>query len=135
MTDSAERYAFRVRRHNEPSDPTALVSADRLVVVVSGDVDLATAPSLRQALESAIDVHPDVCCDLREVTFFSAAGISALVYARQRADRAGSRFHIRGARGITRRILRITGLEMVLSALQVGDAESMANPDGEPVGQ
>jgi anti-anti-sigma factor len=55
------------------------------------------------------------CCDLSEVTFFGAAGINALVIAHERAARAGSRLLIRGAHGITRRVLQITGLEDLLS--------------------
>lgn len=84
-------------------------------VVAEGDVDLDTAPLLGAALITAVDGNPHVRCDLRRVTFFSAAGINALVAGHRRAVENGSRLEVRGAQGITRRLLRLTGLESLLS--------------------
>jgi anti-anti-sigma factor len=86
---------------------------DQLAVIVVGDVDLATAPLLEAALLDATDGHRRVCCDLRYVTFFGAAGVSALVAAHHRAVRTGSRLSVRGAHGNTRRILRFSGGERI----------------------
>lgn len=105
---------FFVARFTEPSNPSASGSADRLVVVPVGYVDMDTAPVLGSALVNAIDSHPEVCCDLAAVSFFSAAGLHVLLAARRQAGRGGSRFSIRGAHGITRRVLRITQVERLL---------------------
>lgn len=105
---------FQVARFNEPTDLSAAIPADRMVVAPVGYVDMATAPRLATALFNAIDSHPEVCCDLTGVRFFSAAGVHVLLLARDRAARAGSRFSIRGASGITQRVLRITGAERLL---------------------
>jgi anti-anti-sigma factor len=83
-------------------------------VIAAGDVDLDTAPLLHAALITAVDRHRRVRCDLSGVTFFSAAGVSALLAGRRRAGENGSRLEVRGAHGITRRVLEITGLETLL---------------------
>ncbi|MFG1654565.1 STAS domain-containing protein [Micromonospora sp. NPDC049275] len=117
---------FSVRRYTEPTDSSAAFSADRLIVAPAGYVDMDTAPLLAAALHNALDSHPDVCCDLAAVDFFSAAGVHVLLLAGDRAKRGGSRFSIRGAAGITRRVLRITQVEHLFATLD-GPAEA---PDG-----
>ncbi|MCF0091450.1 hypothetical protein B0E54_00257 [Micromonospora sp. MH99] len=108
--DAPER-PFSVARHTEPVNSSAAFSADRLIVAPAGYVDMDTAPLLGAALTNALDSHPDVCCDLAAVDFFSAAGVHVLLLAADRAKRSGSRFSVRGAGGITRRVLRITQVE------------------------
>jgi anti-anti-sigma factor len=112
---------FLVTCYTEPVDASVSVSADRLVVVPAGYVDMDTAPVLESALVDAVDSHPEVCCDLAAVRFFSAAGVHVLLTARGRAGRSGSRFSVRGAYGITRRVLRITQVDRLL-----------VNPDRSP---
>ncbi|MGW4465059.1 STAS domain-containing protein [Micromonospora sp. NPDC004704] len=80
----------------------------------AGEVDLATAPLLQEVLLSAVERHPQVCCDLGKVTFFGAAGVTALLVAHNRALQLGSRLTVRGAHGVTRRVLHLTGLERIL---------------------
>ncbi|MET8041201.1 STAS domain-containing protein [Micromonospora sp. NPDC005215] len=106
--------SFHVVRFTEPTDLAATISADRMVVAPVGYVDMDTAPRLATALFNAIDSHPEVCCDLTGVGFFSAAGVHALLLARDRAEQVGSRFSVRGASGVTLRVLRITGVEPLL---------------------
>ncbi|WP_196205625.1 STAS domain-containing protein [Plantactinospora alkalitolerans] len=109
---------FFVARYIERTNPSASISADRLVVVPAGYVDMDTAPVLESALVNAVDSHPEVCCDLAAAGFFSAAGIGVLLVAHDRAGRSGSRFSIRGAHGITRRVLRITQVDRLLVDLR-----------------
>ncbi|MFI6254577.1 STAS domain-containing protein [Micromonospora zamorensis] len=111
--DSSE-VSFHVARFTEPTDLSAAISADRMVVAPVGYVDMDTAPRLATALFNAVDSHPEVCCDLTGVGFFSAAGVHALLLARDRAEQVGSRFSVRGASGVTLRVLRITGAEPLL---------------------
>ncbi|MFG1842726.1 STAS domain-containing protein [Micromonospora sp. NPDC049175] len=101
-------------RFTEPIDLSATISADRMVVAPVGYVDMDTAPRLATALFNAVDSHPEVCCDLTGVGFFSAAGVHVLLLALDRAERVGSRFTIRGASGVTMRVLRITGVAPLL---------------------
>jgi anti-anti-sigma factor len=92
----------------------ALVGAGAVapvVVSVAGEVDMNTAPLLQAALIDAVDRHSVVCCDLCDVTFFAAAGVTALIAAHDRAYHAGCRLMIRGAHGITQRVLHLSGIQ------------------------
>jgi anti-anti-sigma factor len=85
-----------------------------LVVDAAGEVDLDTAPLLRAALLDAVERRSAVCCDLSDVAFFSAAGVAALVAAYRRARETGAHLTVRGAYGVTARVLKITGTEQLL---------------------
>ncbi|NYF59987.1 STAS domain-containing protein [Micromonospora purpureochromogenes] len=85
------------------------------VVNATGEIDLETAPALSAALTAAVQHDSWVCCDLSGVTFCCAAGVSVLLEAAHEAARVGHRFHVRGAHGVTARVLHITGAEGFLS--------------------
>jgi anti-anti-sigma factor len=110
VTDGSGKPILTVTVDVQPAS-----TVEPLTVSADGDVDLDTAPLLRAALVAAVGRHPHVCCDLRGVTFFGAAGINALVAGRRRAIEIGSRLEVRGAEGMTRRVLELTGLEFLLS--------------------
>jgi len=57
------------------------------IVLAQGDIDLCTAPSLRQALESACAGRKEpgtVGVDMRQVPFIDSAGLALLVEIRKR---------------------------------------------------
>ncbi|MGN9811355.1 STAS domain-containing protein [Micromonospora sp. BQ11] len=88
---------------------------DIRVVRPIGEIDLETAPALGVALAAAVQRHPRVCCDLSGVSFCCAAGVNVLLEAAYAAARAGHHLHVCGARGLTARVLHITGADGVLS--------------------
>jgi anti-sigma B factor antagonist len=53
------------------------------VVVASGEIDLTTAPGLRQALQAASHDAALVMLDLTLVTFIDSTGLAALLDANQ----------------------------------------------------
>jgi anti-sigma B factor antagonist len=59
------------------------------VLTISGELDHHTAPRLRQALEG-LPVGEGVMLDLRELAYCDSSGITVLVSAQQRAERANS---------------------------------------------
>ena len=77
------------------------------VVVVGGEVDMATAPQLDAALAT---VEGDVVVDLAAVTFLDSSGIGVLVKAAQRASAAGHVLRTRAERDNVWRTLQITSL-------------------------
>jgi anti-anti-sigma factor len=79
-----------------------------LIVAIEGEVDLDTAPLVQDALLRALDGTDAVCCDLSRVTFFGAAGVRALFAAGEYAVGRGRTFGVRGAHGVTRRVLTLT---------------------------
>ena len=86
---------------------------DRPVVQVAGEIDVATAPELRQELTrlagggaGAIEV------DLDGVSFLDSSGLGVLLGAHKRLVAAGGQgIRITGARDTVRRVLEITGLD------------------------
>jgi anti-sigma B factor antagonist len=82
-----------------------------IVIAVSGDVDLATAPELRAACESAIAAAPDVVrLDLGELTFLDSSGISVLVKTQQDLESQGGSLVLHRLDDRTRRVLAVAGL-------------------------
>jgi anti-anti-sigma factor len=84
-----------------------------VVVQVRGEVDSYTEPLLRACLRSHTTrpAVTDLVVDLRKVTFLGAAGIAALLWARDACQARGIRFTVRA--GTQRRVLRpleLTGL-------------------------
>jgi anti-sigma B factor antagonist len=70
-----------------PQEPSLDVTAsgapgDPVRIVVSGEVDIATAPALREALEEAINGSShDVELDLGECAFVDSTGLQVIVLA------------------------------------------------------
>jgi anti-anti-sigma factor len=100
----------------EPALHAEVVRDDDLAVIltVSGEIDLATAPSLAAALDeieaaSGRSVH----LDLAEVTFLDSSGISVLVNCRRRLEDAGGGLVLHRATPTVRRVLEISGLGAV----------------------
>ena len=118
MTGLTEAPLLTVSVRPEAGDDR---SAGMLVVAAAGEVDLDTVALLRTTLLDAVARHAVVCCDLSEVTFFSAVGVTALVNARDEAARRASRLLVRGPRGVTRRVLHICGLDNVVRGHRSAD--------------
>ncbi|BCB75970.1 hypothetical protein Pflav_023800 [Phytohabitans flavus] len=77
-----------------PAPAALLVSAVRdrrgMRLVVAGDVDVISAWQFREYLAGALDTTPaSLTVDLGGVTFLDSTGLSALVYAHQRARHEG----------------------------------------------
>jgi anti-sigma B factor antagonist len=87
---------------------------DVVILTVSGEIDLATAPSLAAALDD-IEVGSGrrVHLDLADVTFLDSSGISVLVECRQRLEDGGAVLVLHRATPTVRRVLEISGLEAV----------------------
>jgi anti-anti-sigma factor len=78
-------------------------------VHVAGDLDLAAAPRLVEALR---DLEPQACLivlDLREITFLDTAGVHAIVDASIGARRDGRRLLLVGDSAWVQRVFALTG--------------------------
>jgi anti-sigma B factor antagonist len=66
------------------------VPPSAVVITVRGEVDLVTSPLLRDRLLAHLhDTAPQMIVDLTKVGFLGAAGLTALLTARQAATAAG----------------------------------------------
>jgi len=88
----------------------ALTCGPITVVELSGDVDMSTAHLITELATRVCERHPSqVILDMTEVSFFCAAGITALLHARNTIKDAGGKLLLRHPSTITMRILTATG--------------------------
>jgi anti-anti-sigma factor len=83
---------------------------DAVVLTVTGEVDMATAPALEESIKSALERTPDVLVvDLSGVGFLASAGMSVLIGGNQQVgDR--TRFRLVAAGSATLRPMELTGI-------------------------
>ncbi|MEU8799085.1 STAS domain-containing protein [Spirillospora sp. NPDC048819] len=90
--------------------------AEDTVIAISGELDIASTPALRERLHTALrDTGPYVVIDLSGVTFCDASGLALLVDARRRTEPKGTTVVLAGPRPQMARLLRLTGLARVFT--------------------
>ena len=87
-----------------------------VTVKISGDIDLATADKVGDALAAALGSSANVRVDLSGVTFLDSTGIRALVQAYRLASSKGGSLHVFGAKHWVAKVLDVTGVGPLLSA-------------------
>lgn len=92
-----------------------VADGDRVTVKVAGDIDLASADKLTEALEKAVAVASEVCVDLSQVTFLDSTGIRSLVQAYRSAQSQGGILYVDGARQWVAKVLDVTGVGPLLA--------------------
>jgi anti-sigma B factor antagonist len=81
-------------------------------LVVSGEVDLATAPRfLDQLIAVAAEAHSPALVDLSAVTFLDSSGLTALVDARRSFEDTDVSLVLVNPSPACRRVLEITGID------------------------
>ncbi len=86
------------------------------VVVVHGEIDVATSPQLRSELNALLARGArEITLEFTDVSFVDSSGLGVLVgtYKRLREDGEGS-IRIVGAQASVRKVFEITGLESAL---------------------
>jgi anti-sigma B factor antagonist len=92
-----------------------VVPGDTPMVLVRGEVDVATSPRLRSTLSTLL-THgaTSLTLDFSGVSFIDSSGLGVLVGALKRVQEASDgRVQIVGATEFVRKIFQITGLESV----------------------
>jgi anti-sigma B factor antagonist len=82
-----------------------------LVVRAVGDVDLASAPVLKETIAAAWAPPQALIVDATEVGFIDSTGLGVLVAAVQRARDEGGQVAIAVSADRVRKVLAITGLD------------------------
>jgi anti-sigma B factor antagonist len=95
------------------------------VVVVAGEIDLATAPMLDDAISA---ISGAVVLDLSGVTFMDSSGVRVLVRHRQTREASGDRFDLVAVSRPVRRVLEMAG---ILGFLDVADVTADESPERE----
>ena len=87
----------------------------RVVLAVSGEVDLASVNALQEALDHAAQTQSgDVWIDLTDVEFIDSTGLTALVVAHRLLDAPIRRISLICPVGPVRRALEIAGINRVM---------------------
>jgi anti-sigma B factor antagonist len=92
-----------------------------VTVHVQGELDLATAPRIRECLYDALTLRPThLVVDLAECPFFDAIGINLLLDVHRHAWRQQARLRLRGCSERHMRLLALMGLHDVFEIEESG---------------
>jgi anti-sigma B factor antagonist len=100
----------------EPASVHTHTDGESPVVVVTGEIDMATAPMLARELSAAIETGVEaVVLDLTEVTFFDSSGLRVAIVAHRDLGDKGRRLAVVcDPEGHVRRTFALAGLADVL---------------------
>jgi len=94
-----------------PFDLSVTEEPDTVVITVSGELDLATAPQLREACAKAVlGTAGTVRIDVGALTFLDSSGISVLVEAHRDLDARNASLVLHRVGDRTQRVLDVAGL-------------------------
>jgi anti-anti-sigma factor len=104
----------------------------RSVLKLAGELDLCSVDDLRKAVETVLEQRDpqSLTMDLSALTFADCAGLSALLWARNRLAERGHALVITDSQPIVRRLLALTGVAMYLG-LSTSNGEA-ARPAVDP---
>jgi len=104
---------------------TARQSTDRVVLTVTGDVDLAAHARFEADVDQAWDGTTDLVIDCSGVEFLDSMGLRVLVQCRQVAVDNGREFALAGPSEAVVRVLELAGVRSLFSVVEaVPDAEA-----------
>jgi anti-sigma B factor antagonist len=83
----------------------------RIVVKLEGELDMANAPLLQNAIESAeLAAAKTVVLDLQGLTFLDSTGLRIILAAREQCWRRGQEFAVTPGSQQVQRLLSVTGV-------------------------
>lgn len=106
-----------------------------VVIAVSGEVDMATGPSLRDDILAAFAAgNHRIVLDLSAVTFMDSSGLGALLGSHRRARLMEGEIKLAAPSSRVQEILRLTNLDRVFDvhptvAEATGDGDEVVQPE------
>ncbi len=91
------------------------ISGDKLQLNLHGKVDAVSSPELQNEVLKAFQKCPNVILNFADVPYISSAGLRALLIGQKTAASKGGKFLIINASDSVMEVLRVTGLQKVLS--------------------
>ncbi len=92
-----------------------LTGAEPVQVLVSGEIDLATAGQITAAL-AELTGH-DVIVDLSQVAFIDSSGLSSLIVAHKNITAAGGTLMLRNPSPTAATLLALTAIDTVIEVI------------------
>jgi anti-sigma B factor antagonist len=100
------------------------------IIEVGGEIDVYTAPRLRESIVSAIDAgHRRLIVDVEQVEFLDSTGLGVLVGALKRVRADGGSLDIVCTHERILKIFEITGLDKVFGLHSTVDAAVQAHDE------
>jgi anti-sigma B factor antagonist len=113
---------------------TSRQEGDRTVISVTGEIDVYTAPSLRERLNELVaSGHYDLIVDMEGVEFLDSTGLGVLVGGLKRVRSHDGSLRLVCAQEKILKVFRITGLTKVFpihATLAEALADTSPTPDG-----
>ena len=116
---SSEPVIAAIPEEWPPFDLSEAPLANGVVLTVTGELDLETAPELRRRLTAIVlDGATGVVVDLRRVTFMDSIGLAAVLHARTRLAREGRLALVVAPDSYAQLVLEIAGLPPTLARFE-----------------
>jgi len=115
VTEEPHRRPVRIA--GATLDTVTTTGADgRLCMIVSGEIDMTSAPRFEAAVSHALDTHQPTTLelDLTGVTFMDSSGIRVLLRVHQAAQARNCTLTVGQVSPAVARVLDITGVRAVL---------------------
>ena len=97
------------------------------VLVVTGEIDLHTAPQLSQRLSTLAATESTIVVDLTGVAFLDSSALGALVAAHRSMSPAGGHLALAGPQPHVAKVLQLTRLTEVISVFGTVDEAEQAS--------
>jgi anti-sigma B factor antagonist len=98
---------------------------------LAGELDLGTAPQLKQAVDAYARTGQTLVIDMREVEFVDSMGLAALVRVRHRALSRGAKLQLVRPAESAWSVFALTGLDRVFEWVEGDDVrEDVSSPRG-----
>lgn len=86
------------------------------LVMLRGEVDIYTAPKLKQSLIPLTEQSKNtVCIDLKDVTYLDSTGLGIFIQALKSATKNNSHLKLIRVKGRVLRLFEVTGLEDIMT--------------------
>ncbi len=84
--------------------------ADRVIVRLAGELDMANAPLLQAAIEGGeADVAPMLVLDVEQLLFIDSTGLRVILWARERCQDRGQKMALTRGPQQMQRLLAVSG--------------------------
>ncbi|MGW5738357.1 MULTISPECIES: STAS domain-containing protein [Streptomyces] len=97
----------------QPMHVDTVLGLDPVLMRVSGDLDMVSAPALRRALDPLLAKRVEL--DLANVTFIDSSGVNELLSHHERCREEGGRLTVLHPSRAVRQILQLLGVDELLA--------------------
>ena len=101
---------------------SARCDSGEVLITLRGELDIASAHTLRALLATPDAQAPTIVLDLRAVDFIDSSGLSAIITRQKEAEHAGERLVVATSGALqVQRLIALTGLDDVLEVVDHPD--------------